>query len=75
MGLYIHVPFCGSICSYCHFARTAEHDPRRPRAAYVDGVLAEFELRRERCASWRPGGAAWKPATWAAARPRNWSRI
>jgi oxygen-independent coproporphyrinogen-3 oxidase len=48
MGLYIHVPFCGSICSYCHFARTADHDPET-RRRYVDGVLAEFELRRGRC--------------------------
>ncbi|MEN8005571.1 MAG: coproporphyrinogen-III oxidase family protein [Candidatus Krumholzibacteriota bacterium] len=48
MGLYIHVPFCGSICSYCHFARTADHGPRR-RARYVDTVLEEFELRRRKC--------------------------
>jgi len=47
-GLYIHVPFCGSICSYCHFARTADHSPET-RRRYVDGVLAEFELRRARC--------------------------
>lgn len=49
MGLYIHVPFCGSICSYCHFARTAEHD-HQARRRFVDGVLAEFELRRQGCA-------------------------
>ncbi len=48
MGLYIHVPFCGSICSYCHFARTADHGPET-RRRYVDGVLAEFELRRRMC--------------------------
>jgi putative oxygen-independent coproporphyrinogen III oxidase len=47
-GLYIHVPFCGSICSYCHFARTADHDAEI-RRRYVDGVLAEFELRRAGC--------------------------
>ena len=50
MGLYIHVPFCGSICSYCHFARTAEHGAAL-RARYVDGVLAELALRRARCAT------------------------
>jgi oxygen-independent coproporphyrinogen-3 oxidase len=48
-GLYIHVPFCGSICSYCDFARTADHGPAA-RARYVDAVLAEFELRRASCA-------------------------
>lgn len=48
MGLYIHVPFCGSICSYCHFARTADHD-RRARERYVDGALRELALRESRC--------------------------
>jgi putative oxygen-independent coproporphyrinogen III oxidase len=48
VGLYIHVPFCGSICSYCHFARTAVHD-RRARERYVDGVLRELALRSENC--------------------------
>lgn len=47
-GLYIHVPFCASICSYCHFARTAEHG-RTERERFVDGVLRELALRRERC--------------------------
>ncbi len=48
MGLYIHVPFCGSICSYCHFSRTADHGPGT-RRRFVDGVLAEFEMRRAVC--------------------------
>lgn len=47
-GLYIHVPFCGSICSYCHFARTADHDAR-VRRRYVEAVCREFELRQEQC--------------------------
>lgn len=47
-GLYVHVPFCAAVCSYCHFARTAVHD-RSARADFVDGVLAEFTLRRRRC--------------------------
>jgi oxygen-independent coproporphyrinogen-3 oxidase len=53
-GLYVHVPFCGSLCSYCHFPRTADHD-RDARARYVAGVAREFELRRERCAVLREG--------------------
>jgi putative oxygen-independent coproporphyrinogen III oxidase len=53
-GLYIHVPFCGSICSYCHFARTARHAPA-DRAAFVDGVLAELELRLQACRVLREG--------------------
>lgn len=48
MGLYIHVPFCGSICSYCHFSRTADHQPV-VRLRYVQAVVQEFELRRRNC--------------------------
>ncbi|MCB1184696.1 coproporphyrinogen III oxidase family protein [bacterium] len=47
-GLYVHVPFCGSICSYCHFARTAEHGAEL-RARYVAAVRRELDLRREAC--------------------------
>ena len=47
-GLYIHVPFCGSICSYCHFARTAGNGPA-DRQAFVDGVLKELDLRLAAC--------------------------
>ncbi len=47
-GLYIHVPFCASICSYCHFARTAEHG-RAERERFARGVVRELELRRAVC--------------------------
>ena len=47
-GLYLHVPFCGSICSYCHFARTAEHGAAL-RARYVTAAIAEMDLRRAEC--------------------------
>jgi putative oxygen-independent coproporphyrinogen III oxidase len=56
-GLYVHVPFCGSICAYCHFARTATHDATK-REAYVDGVLREFARRR---AQWPGFGTAARP--------------
>ncbi|MFT5233422.1 MAG: putative oxygen-independent coproporphyrinogen III oxidase [Candidatus Krumholzibacteriia bacterium] len=49
MGIYIHIPFCGSICSYCHFATTAEHGPDL-RARFVRGVIRELALRKEHCA-------------------------
>jgi putative oxygen-independent coproporphyrinogen III oxidase len=48
-GLYLHVPFCGSICSYCHFARTARHDAGL-RRRYVEAVVRERHLRSEACA-------------------------
>ncbi|MFN2371045.1 MAG: coproporphyrinogen-III oxidase family protein [Candidatus Krumholzibacteriia bacterium] len=47
-GLYIHVPFCASICSYCHFARTADHG-RADRERFVRGVVRELALRRAAC--------------------------
>jgi putative oxygen-independent coproporphyrinogen III oxidase len=47
-GLYVHVPFCASICSYCHFSRTAVHD-ESARRAYVEMLLRELSLRREQC--------------------------
>lgn len=53
-GLYIHVPFCASICSYCHFARTAEHG-RADRERFAHGVVRELELRREVCPTLRQG--------------------
>lgn len=53
-GLYLHVPFCGATCSYCHFARTAAHDaPLRRRL--VAGMIQELALRRERCAALAAG--------------------
>lgn len=47
-GLYVHVPFCGAICSYCHFARTADHD-QAGRRRLVQAVIREFDLRRRQC--------------------------
>ena len=54
MGIYIHVPFCGSICSYCHFSRTADHQPV-VRLRYVESVLREFDLRLQACPALRGG--------------------
>ena len=42
--LYVHLPFCAHRCGYCDFVtvvgRSGQH------RAYVDAVLAEFELER-----------------------------
>lgn len=47
-GVYLHVPFCGSRCSYCHFARTATHDAVSRRRV-VQAMIREFDLRRRVC--------------------------
>lgn len=49
-GLYLHLPFCASICPYCHFARTATHDAGA-RRRLSEAIAGEFALRRERCAA------------------------
>ncbi len=41
-GLYIHVPFCTSVCPYCDFAVTIAGEERR--GAWVDGVVREAAM-------------------------------
>jgi oxygen-independent coproporphyrinogen-3 oxidase len=40
LGLYIHVPFCSSICHYCNFNRGLLDGPLKSR--YVRAVLSEI---------------------------------
>jgi oxygen-independent coproporphyrinogen-3 oxidase len=42
-GLYIHIPFCTSVCPYCDFAVLIGHEPRR--ASFVTSLLAEIGLQ------------------------------
>jgi len=44
-GLYIHVPFCTSVCPYCDFAVTIAGGERRDQ--FVAGIAAEAALRSE----------------------------
>ncbi len=44
-GLYVHVPFCASLCSYCDFFRVANDGPVPDW--YVTYILKEAELYRE----------------------------
>ncbi|MBD3870721.1 MAG: coproporphyrinogen III oxidase, partial [Acidobacteria bacterium] len=41
-GLYIHVPFCTSVCPYCDFAVTIAGEERRN--AWVDGIVREATM-------------------------------
>jgi putative oxygen-independent coproporphyrinogen III oxidase len=50
VGLYIHVPFCVSLCPYCDFVVYTGNAARGPRArveAFVRAVLVELELRAD----------------------------
>ena len=44
-GLYIHIPFCKSRCSYCAFYSTTHAELRQQ---YVDALCKEMEKRGER---------------------------
>jgi oxygen-independent coproporphyrinogen III oxidase len=43
-GLYLHIPFCGSICSYCHFNRGTDHS-LTTRKQFAETVKQELKLR------------------------------
>jgi len=60
-GLYIHVPFCGALCSYCNFARTADHDAGL-RGMPSIRVLVRFNGPRGEAPSAGPPVAGVSPA-------------
>ena len=43
-GIYVHIPFCASRCSYCDFFSTLRLD--EVGEAYVSAVITEAQLRR-----------------------------
>ena len=45
-GLYVHFPYCVSICNYCDFDRQATGFSAIPR--YVESVAAEIRLQARR---------------------------
>jgi putative oxygen-independent coproporphyrinogen III oxidase len=45
-GVYVHVPFCASICGYCDFNRVVPGEDGDDVAAYVRAALAEIRLAR-----------------------------
>ena len=49
-GLYLHLPYCRSLCPYCAFSKAALHkaEPRR----LLDALRREWELAREEDEVW-----------------------
>ncbi|MDP9483458.1 MAG: coproporphyrinogen III oxidase family protein [Chloroflexota bacterium] len=50
VGLYVHIPFCVSICPYCDFVVVAGSESRGPRNridAFVGALLVELDLRAD----------------------------
>lgn len=43
LGIYVHVPFCGSVCDFCAFYQEKPH--RSELEKYLEGIKKELELR------------------------------
>ena len=54
LGLYIHVPFCSSVCHYCNFNRGLFDEGLKRQ--YVEAVIAEIRGAPARF-RWPPGAA------------------
>ena len=61
VALYVHVPFCVSLCPYCDFvvyAGAAARGPRNRTAAFVEALTTEIGLRADAAdAQFGPPGA------------------
>jgi putative oxygen-independent coproporphyrinogen III oxidase len=62
-GLYIHIPFCRSLCPYCDFVvYTGLRPGDRRLGAFLEALATELELRAaELDAQWGPPGSAGRP--------------
>lgn len=44
-GLYIHIPFCNSICSYCDFPKMVANE--KNKELYINKLIEEIKTKRE----------------------------
>ena len=42
LGLYVHIPFCRTLCSFCPYCKVTYEEALA--RAYVDGLLREIRL-------------------------------
>ena len=42
-GLYVHIPFCDHICSYCDFLKLVSKEPLKKQ--YIDALINEIDLK------------------------------
>ena len=49
LGLYVHIPFCKSICSFCPYCKTIFSEDKMQR--YIDALLKEIQMVGESCGS------------------------
>ena len=58
LGIYLHLPFCRSICSYCDFYKMRAKTPRIRQ--YIDYIIKEIDLHVE---TFRNAQANFQPKT------------
>ena len=59
VALYVHIPFCVSLCPYCDFvvyAGAAARGPKARVAAFLGALLVELDLRADALDTAFPGG-------------------
>lgn len=59
-GIYLHIPFCKSRCSYCAFYSTTDLAWRQ---RYVDALCREMQIRQEQQEAAAAGGGRTQAAT------------